>query len=328
MEGHSKQMGRSGSWGSSWGISWGLSWGRSSGIVTLYTVVAAIVNLGWAGSVEAQGHVHAVHGGQASTSMMASAPSAPIVAAPHQDPLTYGEGIPVGRGIARTYVVRRQDGSTELGVALSEGVMDGLPGAGDPGAIIFPDGLSMFEFELPLPAGNPTPYRHVVLNWNPGGHEPPGVYDLAHFDFHFYLIDGAARRAIDLDAPGSWERAARHPDPSLVPSGYFPPDGATVSGMGVHWLDPASPELNGEIFSRTFLFGSWDGELVFSEPMITKAFLEEKSNLTFRLPVAERPLASGPLPESYSTRWDPEAREHRVGIDLPASDASSAGTGR
>jgi hypothetical protein len=27
----------------------------------------------------------------------------------------------------------------------------------------------------------------VGLNWNPHGHIPPGVYDLPHFDFHFYI---------------------------------------------------------------------------------------------------------------------------------------------
>jgi hypothetical protein len=239
--------------------------------------------------------------------------------------LTYGESMPLGQGVARTYLARRPDGSVELGVAISEGGMEGLPVAGDPGGILLPDGFTIFEFELPLPEPNPTPYRHVVLDWNPGGHEPPGVYDLAHFDFHFYLIERDGRLAIDLTDPEFWEKAARHPDPALVPAGYFAPDGATVEGMGVHWLDPQTPELHGHVFTRTFLFGSWNGELIFSEPMITRAHLLTKPNETVRIPAAERPLASGPLPETYSIRWVPEAREYRVAIDLMPMGARSAG---
>lgn len=246
-----------------------------------------------------------------------------------QPTLTYGESVPLGRGAARTYLAHRHDGSVELGVAISEAGMDGLPVVGDPGGIVLPDGFTIFEFELPLPEPNPTAYRHVVLDWNPGGHEPPGVYDLAHFDFHFYLIDRDSRLAIDMADPEFWEKAARHPDPALVPAGYFAPEGATVAAMGVHWLDPQTPELHGHVFTRTFIFGSWNGELIFSEPMVTRAYLLTKPDETLRVPVAERPLASGPLPETYSIRWAPEAREYRVAIDvMPAGGGAGPVGGR
>jgi hypothetical protein len=29
--------------------------------------------------------------------------------------------------------------------------------------------------------------------------------------------------------------------------------------MGVHWIDPKSPEFNGGKFTQTFIFGSYDG---------------------------------------------------------------------
>ena len=49
---------------------------------------------------------------------------------------------------------------------------------------------------LDLPAKNPTQYKFVQFDWNPAGHEPAGVYDLPHFDFHFYTV---SRRSAELD---------------------------------------------------------------------------------------------------------------------------------
>jgi hypothetical protein len=73
------------------------------------------------------------------------------------------------------------------------------------------------------------------------------------------------------------------PAPELVPAGYTKLPGA-VPLMGAHWVDPTSPELNGELFTTTFLYGSWDGKPTFAEPMVTKAFMETKPDV--RAPVA------------------------------------------
>jgi len=46
-----------------------------------------------------------------------------------------------------------------------------------------------------LPQQHASAFKFVELDWNPGGHEPAGVYDTPHFDFHFYTIDVAQRNA-------------------------------------------------------------------------------------------------------------------------------------
>lgn len=296
---------------------------RPSGIAAPWVALSAALYLVWVPGMEAQSRPHRAHAGPAAPPSEASSLPSVTEAAPHGGPLTYGAGVPLGRGIARTYLVQAEDGSVELGVAISEEAVGSLPEPGAPGAVIMPDGLSTFAFELALPEPNPTPYRHVLLDWNPGGHEPPGLYDLPHFDFHFYLIESEARLAIDPRDPTFVEKAARYPEPALIPQGYFAPEPAAVPAMGVHWLDPASPELNGEVFSRTFIYGSWDGEVIFAEPMITVAYLETKPNVTVAVPLAERSLASGPLPPSYTIRWDAEAQEYQVGIHIPPADSSS-----
>lgn len=224
-----------------------------------------------------------------------------------------GPRVQLGNGTARTYVVVQDGEPTEVGVALSETALDGLPIAGHADGIHV-HGHTTFERVLELPADNPTPYRYVLLNWNPGGHEPPGIYDRPHLDFHFYMTENEARLAIDPSDPAYQEKAERQPDADLVPEGYILPAPLAFPRMGVHWVDPASPELNGQVFTHTFIFGSWDGEVTFAEPMITKAFLESKQNVTAPVPCARRYAVPGHYPTSYSISWDNDAREWRIAL--------------
>ena len=63
--------------------------------------------------------------------------------------------------------------------------------------------------------------------------------------------------------------------------------------MGLHWLDIASPELNGAEFRYTLFYGSWDGRIIFDEPMITKALLESRETVDVTLPPAARYASEG-----------------------------------
>lgn len=228
--------------------------------------------------------------------------------------MQYGEAVALGEGTVRSYVLIEDGAPVEVGVALSEAALAGLPGHGGPGAIPMPDGNSTYEFELQLPATNPTPFQHVTVDWNPGGHEPPGIYDSPHFDVHFYTISSEARRTIHPGDPQFGEKAARHPSAEYVPSGYAALVPDAVPMMGLHWFDPASPELNGSEFTRTFIYGSWDGQMIFLEPMITRAFLETKPDFTAPIPVAAQHAVPGYYPGRYSVRWDEASREYRIAL--------------
>ena len=234
----------------------------------------------------------------------------------------YGAPVSVGEGRARTYVVLdEQNGSAplEIGVALDERALDGLP-AGMAGAAPADEGKPMSmgkDFVLPLPARNPTPYQLVVLNWNPNGHEPPQLYGLPHFDFHFYTIDNPTRMSIVPGDPAYAAKAANFPG-AKMPPGYFPPPAppalAAVPMMGLHWTDPTSPEFSPAGFSRTFIYGSWDGEVIFAEPMITRAFLLTQPNILLDLPVPTQFAKPGYYPAAYRVVFDARAREYRVAL--------------
>lgn len=226
---------------------------------------------------------------------------------------SYGEPVAVGHGTARTYVTTTNGVASEVGVALSEGVLAGLPDAGAPGGV-FTQGHTTFEYVLHLPRGTRTAFRHVLLNWNPHGHEPPGIYDTPHFDFHFYNIDDAKRLAIDPADPEYQRKAERKPAPESVPGRYIMPAPLAFARMGVHWVDTTSAELRGEPFTHTLIYGTWDGEVIFAEPMITKAFLESKSRFDAALPAPARDRHAGFYPSGYSVRWDAAAKEYRIAL--------------
>lgn len=235
-----------------------------------------------------------------------------------------GTKVVLGEGVAESYLVRDAGGRvTEIGVTLTEGVLRGLPEGGGHGhgrAIVQPDGHVTHEHVLELPAGHGTPFQHLVVNWNPGGHEPPGIYDLPHFDVHFYTVTLGERLAMAPDSdPRFTEKSERLPADELVPVGYVMPQLLPFPQMGLHWVDPRSPELNGEVFTRTFIVGSWDGGFHFWEPMVTKAFLESRESVHAPVPLPQRAVRAGEYPGGYAIRWIDAEKAWRIALtDLTA----------
>jgi hypothetical protein len=204
-----------------------------------------------------------------------------------------------GGGTARAYILFDAEGNpAEVGIALDESTFDGLPDL----------------LDLALPEGNPTPYRFASIDWNPRGHVP-SMYQLPHFDFHFYLIDAAERDAIGAPDPAELEAlGSRAPEEGLLPASYVYPGETTVPQMGGHWIDPASHEFHDETFDRTFIYGTWEGQVVFHEPMITRAFIESRPDATFEIATPVRYATPGWYPSAYRVSYDSETKEYRIGM--------------
>jgi hypothetical protein len=247
-----------------------------------------------------------------------------------------------GNGTVRAYlIVDKNDASVpvEVGVALSEGVMDGLPA---PMAMNHPmpsvgEHVDMHNWVLDLPSKNPTPYKFVQFGWNPKGHEPAGVWDVPHFDFHFYTVPLAVRNSIDPSDPQFAKKAANYPAKELRAPFYLDaaaaakttPAQMTVPQMGMHWIDVRTPEVQGiagnpagyKPFTKTYIYGSWDGQFIFGEPMITRAHLLSLKNATdpaardetMSVPAADF-VQPGYYPEAYRITYDAKSREYRIAL--------------
>jgi hypothetical protein len=123
------------------------------------------------------------------------------------------------------------------------------------------------------------------------------VYDKAHFDFHFYIQSEADRMAIppyEVDST----KFVQYPAPGYMPSVYVPTPGG-VPMMGAHWIDVNAPEINGQPFSQTFLYGSYAGAVTFYEPMITKAFIDANPSYTRSVPAPTKFKVAGYYPTRF-----------------------------
>ncbi|HWP12138.1 MAG TPA: DUF5602 domain-containing protein [Ramlibacter sp.] len=221
-----------------------------------------------------------------------------------------GKAVRLGNGTAHT-VVRADAGgkAVSIGVVLTEKALEGLPAA--------PNGASTdFPFLLPMPAKGPkTVVDHVVVNWNPQGHPPPKIYEVPHFDFHFYLRSPAYQKKVRFKSDAESGDPRQQPAAELLAAGYVVPPGTAVSKMGAHAINPASPEFNGQPFTATFIYGYHNKQLTFLEPMAALDFL--KSKPAFSAPVS-RPakyLKAGAYPSSYSVKYDNAARSYVVSLE-------------
>lgn len=225
----------------------------------------------------------------------------------------YGPTQSIGDGTVQTFVTMTGSVPTTLGVRISESVLASLPV--EPGPV-----HGAHETLLALPSDiSVAPFDHISFDWQPNGHAPDGVYTLPHFDVHFYMMTGAERDAISSTRPAFATEAAATPTASLVPAGYVPtPD--VLERMGIHWIDPSSPEFTPAGFSRTFIYGFWNGHLNFLEPMLTKDFVESVKMMpgqsaTFTIPQPAAYEKAGHYPTLYGVRYDADAQAYDIVLE-------------
>ena len=82
--------------------------------------------------------------------------------------------------------VSSDDKPTSIGVTLTKGALENLAHS------------TFTEIVVPLAATavGKTPFDHVFLSFSHSGHEPVGIYNVAHFDMHFVIQPLAERAAI------------------------------------------------------------------------------------------------------------------------------------
>ncbi len=212
---------------------------------------------------------------------------------------TLGWQLPLGNGTVSSYAeLDNQGNPAAIGVMWSSTALEGLPIGSDNHRCFDRDKEGMvhagtkcqhtYEHVIPLPdvvaRRADIPFKWVLLNWNPAGHIPPGIYDVPHFDVHFQIVPIATIFAIEPGACGpefvrcDQFRVGKRP----VPPNYMHPDfkdvDAVVPAMGNDLIDLTGPEFNKQPFTRSWIFGVYDGKVVFYEMMVTRAHLLTKPN--------------------------------------------------
>ena len=199
---------------------------------------------------------------------------------------------------------------------------------GDRAASMAADSLSRDLQRLPVDSSAvlndqaaATPFNHVMLNWNPQGHEPPELFGRPHFDFHFDMADMTTMEAITPDDPEYAAKAERLPEARYVPQDYAVSPGAPVAAqavpnMGVHLTDSSDTSLvPGEYdFTQIIINGVWDGRYTFIEPMITRDWLLTGPSLEQPLKQPSAYQESGYYPTMYAVHVDQQTKEYVVSL--------------
>jgi hypothetical protein len=250
----------------------------------------------------------------------------------------YGTPVDMGRGTVRTYLAFDADGKPmELGILLSADAFDGLPAEHSTSGRCFDlNGNGRIdksgecegdhEFVLAMPSvvadRRDIPFQWVGVNWNVHGHAPPGVYDLPHFDFHFYIANEASVRAIGVGPCGffidcdDFKRATQPVPAKYVDSRHVNVD-AAVAAMGNHLIDSTSGEFAKppRKFTHTWIFGAFDGRITFYEPMITHEFLMTRPNICVPIKQPSAWQISGYYPTRYCIRHHDRARKYTISME-------------
>jgi hypothetical protein len=243
----------------------------------------------------------------------------------------------LGNGSVSSYAEFDDQGNPRaIGVLYSADALDGLPTVpsdehhcfdrnGDGQLEADAECIATHESVIPLPdavaSRSDIPFKWVLFNWNPAGHVPPGIYDVPHFDIHFYMAPIADVFALD-DGPCGMEfircdqyELAKKP----LPANYMNPDfqdvDAVVPAMGNHLIDVTGPEFNGEEWKRSWIFGVYDGQVTFYEEMLTRAFMLSEPNQCH--PIKSPPAVgqSGFYPTESCVRHDAETGDYTVSME-------------
>ena len=252
----------------------------------------------------------------------------------------YGDRTSLGDGHVHTYIQYNDDGSpSAIGVQFSKSTLSDLPQGSDANYCWDKNGNGQIEVEeheclitheriLFLPEHNQNiPFKWVLLNWNPEGHPPPGVYDLPHFDIHFYTMDHLKRNhirmgpcAVEMMNCDDLKKALTPVPPQFMPEEYISiGEAVAVPRMGMHLLNPRSPELlkppENKKFTHTYFYGAYDGHITFFEPMVTLAFFQSEPDVCIATKQPSEFETSGYYPTEYCMKFNPKTSQYTVSLE-------------
>lgn len=187
-----------------------------------------------------------------------------------------GESVNVGGGSLMTYATTDSMGNVvSLGVHLDD---DAVTSFAQGGSHHEKEVGAHVHFPTETTDGNALDHQFTFqgFHYNPEGHPPPEIYDIPHFDFHFYMLEDKAVEAISGgplgETPMPFIGLADYeiPDAQRPPGYMFEKHRFIVEEMGEHLLDATAPEFNGETFTHTYVYGIHDPSIDPANPDRTK----------------------------------------------------------
>ena len=243
----------------------------------------------------------------------------------------------LGNGTVASYAEFDESGAPKaIGVVFSAAALDALPAAPSDGHRCFDannDGVidlatecsAWHERVLPVPTEvgrrPDVPFKWALLNWNPRGHIPPGVFDVPHFDVHFYIEPIENVFAIQRGNCGpemvrcDQFALARKPMPGNYVPQNFQDLGLVAPAMGNHLVDPADHVFHGEKFKRHWIYGAYDGRVIFYEEMVDLGYMQSKPEACFPIQSPAAVALTGYYPTRSCIRYAAGKGEYTVSME-------------
>ena len=230
----------------------------------------------------------------------------------------------LGQGTVSSYASMDAGGApTELGIKFSAGALEGLPEKrnhtsrcfdlnGDGAISEIGECEGDYEVIMLFPSAvaerKDIPFTFAMVNWNPEGH-PPEAWFPPHFDIHFYQISLPELEAIRVGPCGifmhceDFQRAIKPVSAKYIHTDHASVD-AAVGRMGNHLIDTKSPELAEPPtpFTHTWIFGSYDGRIIFHEVMSTLSFMNSGGDVCADIKSPDAWERAGYYPTRYCFR--------------------------
>ncbi|MFD1095832.1 hypothetical protein [Salegentibacter chungangensis] len=182
-----------------------------------------------------------------------------------------GPQVQLGEGKIRSWIsLDSEDFPVEIGLVMTSEVFNNLE--------ILPESHTPVVLPLHHKAKELTPFEHVGVNWQSAGHLP--VFLVKHFDIHFYMITNEERLAIPEYSASTDAAFNLFPPEGYMPGDYGAPPGedAVYPQMGKHWLPLDLPSYLP--FTEIMVLGTYNGEFIFIEPMITLEVLQSNPDFS------------------------------------------------
>jgi hypothetical protein len=206
-----------------------------------------------------------------------------------------GPNVAIGNGHARSWIrINHLDMPLEIGLELTASAFTSLP---DHANLVLP---------LHHKAKEVTPFDHIYFGYNENGHPPAGVFTVPHFDAHFYMTTNQERLAIPVVTPATLPLFTFAPPLGYMAPSYF--QAGPEPQMGQHWIPPPPTFLP---FSRVMIYGTFNGELTFIEPMVTVAHMLSGGSTNNYLQPAKFAEA-GNYPTTYNIYKDPQNGNYNI----------------
>jgi hypothetical protein len=80
--------------------------------------------------------------------------------------------------------------------------------------------------------------------------------------------------------------------------------------MGNHAVDLTSPEFNGVTFTETLIYGYYNGNMIFYEPMITRDFILSQTTVSKSIKVPVKYPKAGYYPTNLNLMYNSTTKEY------------------